>query len=62
MRVSSRMTREPITINPVEDCRRALFLMRKAGVTHLPVLDGARLVGIVTEGDIRRRAPDLAVT
>ncbi|MBX3157692.1 MAG: CBS domain-containing protein [Deltaproteobacteria bacterium] len=47
------MTRQPWTIHPdatVADARRA---MREHGVRHLPVLVAGRLVGLVSERDLR---------
>jgi CBS-domain-containing membrane protein len=34
--------------------------MARAGIAALPVLEGARLLGLVTESDLARRAPALA--
>jgi CBS domain-containing protein len=53
------MTREVITIAPSESCQKALLMMHSAGVNHLPVVERDRLVGILTERDIHRRAPEL---
>jgi CBS domain-containing protein len=52
------MTREVITIAPTESCQKALLMMHSAGINHLPVIDRDRLVGILTERDIQRRAPE----
>ncbi len=52
------MTREVITIAPSESCQKALLMMHSAGVNHLPVIERDRLVGILTERDIHRRAPE----
>lgn len=60
-RVEDRMTREVITIKPSDSCERALVVMRKSFVKHLPVLEGKRLVGILTEHDIQRRLPRIRV-
>jgi CBS domain-containing protein len=53
------MTREVITITPSESCQKALLMMQSAGINHLPVVERERLVGILTERDIHRRAPEL---
>jgi len=55
--VRDQMERELLTVSPTESCERALALMEAAGVDSLPVTEGARLVGMVSELDIRRRAP-----
>jgi len=39
----------------------AAILLRSTGIRHLPVVDGERLVGIVTDRDIQRCAPSLLV-
>lgn len=52
------MTRQVLTITPSESCQKALLMMHSAGVNHLPVVERDRLVGILTERDIHRRAPE----
>jgi CBS domain-containing protein len=58
VKVGDRMTRGVITITPSESCQKALLMMHAAGINHLPVVDEDRLVGILTERDILRRAPE----
>lgn len=58
VKVEERMTKRVITITPSESCQRALLMMHSAGINHLPVLDNNQLVGILTERDILRRAPE----
>lgn len=65
MRVSEFMTRKVWTAAPDDGIRETYFRMREKGIRHLPVLDGARLVGIVSDRDLRRpdwvdEAPDLS--
>lgn len=43
------MTREPVTVEPDRPFGYALQLMQTRGVRRLPVVDGKRAVGIVTE-------------
>jgi CBS domain-containing protein len=54
--VSNWMTRAPILVS--EDCsiRRALSRMQGEGIRHLLVVDGDRLIGIVSNRDVRRLA------
>ncbi|MCB1802199.1 MAG: CBS domain-containing protein [Gammaproteobacteria bacterium] len=59
------MTRKLLTAAPEDGVRETFFRMREAGVRHLPVLDGAQLVGILSDRDLRRpdwvdEAPDLS--
>ena len=42
------------TVTPQEDAARVLELMSESDVNQVPVMDGRRLVGIVTRGDILR--------
>jgi IMP dehydrogenase len=49
----SRMILDPITVNPSQTLGEALAIMRKHAVSGLPVLEGERLVGILTNRDIR---------
>jgi CBS domain-containing protein len=51
-----RWMRQPvITVDAGAPAREAVTLMRERGIRHLPVLDaGERLVGIVTDRDLRQ--------
>src|SRR5574337_242946 len=62
MLVRDRMKRDPVTIKKDDSFRYALKLIRKEGIRHLPVLDGKRLVGILTDRDLRQAAPSPATT
>jgi CBS domain-containing protein len=55
--VSTVMARNLVTVSIDDSCRWALMVMRAARVSRLPVLDGERMVGILTRGDIHRRMP-----
>lgn len=46
------MTSEPVTIEVEADVREAGALMLGIGVRHLPVMDGERLVGMVSVRDV----------
>jgi CBS domain-containing protein len=46
------MTPRPLTVSPDETPIAALMLMRKTGILHLPVVDGERIVGIVSVRDL----------
>ena len=49
----SRMIVDPVTVSPGQTLSEALTVMRAQGVSGLPVLEGDRLVGILTNRDIR---------
>jgi acetoin utilization protein AcuB len=51
------MTENPITIEPEEPLMRALEIIRLRGVRRVPVAIGGMLVGLITEGDIKRAEP-----
>lgn len=53
MRVERRMARELITIPKDSSIKEAMMTMKKHGIRHLPVIENNRLVGMVTESDIR---------
>ncbi|RMG64464.1 MAG: CBS domain-containing protein [Chloroflexi bacterium] len=54
MRVELIMTENVVTVTPQTPLRDAAKLMIKHKVSGLPVMDGAELVGIITESDIFR--------
>ena len=55
-RISDVMTRDAQTIGPHESIRRAAQLMDELNVGALPVCEGQRLVGMITDRDITVRA------
>jgi acetoin utilization protein AcuB len=52
--VDQIMTKTVITVGPQHDARKAARIMLEHKIGGLPVLDGRRLVGIVTETDLVR--------
>jgi acetoin utilization protein AcuB len=54
MLVRDKMTRDVITITPDQSLRMAKERLRKHGVRRLPVVRDGKLVGIVTDRDVRR--------
>lgn len=53
MLVSKLMTPSPLTVTPSDSLADAFGIMLRADIHELPVLDGDRLVGIVTRRDIQ---------
>src|SRR5512138_941137 len=49
----SAVVADPITIEPEAPIRRALELMRENGISGIPVVQKGRLVGILTNRDLR---------
>jgi IMP dehydrogenase/acetoin utilization protein AcuB len=52
MTLEKAMTRHPHSIRAGETLRTAERLLDKLSVHHLPVRDGGRLVGVITDSDI----------
>jgi CBS domain-containing protein len=52
MRIADVMTRDRPTVEPGSSVRDAAKEMRRRGVRALPVCEGTRLVGIVTDWDL----------
>jgi CBS domain-containing protein len=59
--VGDVMQRDPVTISPGADLETLLRVMREHELQGLPVVDGDRLVGIVTENDLVLRSDDSSV-
>src|SRR4051812_10084230 len=56
MLVCDAMTRDVEIINPRQSIREAAHLMARLDIGALPVADGDRLVGMITDRDIAVRA------
>ncbi len=54
MKVGEWMKRELVTIDRKTTIQGAISLMKKHSIRHLPVIEEGRLVGLVTEGDMRQ--------
>ncbi len=61
MRVEKCMQRRPVTVSPQDTLRGAWQIIRERRVRHLPVMERGRLVGIVTDRDLRQALPSRAV-
>ena len=54
------MTRSVVTLSPDQKLREAVELIRARRIRHLPVVDAeSRLVGIVTDRDVKQATPSL---
>ena len=58
MRIADVMTRDLPTVEPGSSIREAARQMRERGVRALPVCEGDRLVGIVTDWDLAKALAD----
>ena len=67
MKVSEVMTRSVVTVSPEQTAREAASFMLSNDAGSIPVTDGERLVGIITDRDIavrgvaNGRGPDTSV-
>lgn len=53
MLVGRRMTKDPKTVEPGDSLARAAEIMRTYRIHHLPVVEAGRLVGILSDTDLR---------
>ena len=53
------MTEHLVTLSPQASVAEALTLCRKRRIRHIPILDKGRLVGIVSDRDLRDASPTL---
>lgn len=51
-KVSSVMTPNPVVIEATESCEKCVKVMKQAGIRHLPVVDGDKLVGLLSLRDL----------
>jgi acetoin utilization protein AcuB len=56
MKVRDVMGRPPVMVEPDASVRAAVELMRSHRVRHLPVTEQGRLIGILTDRDVRHAA------
>ncbi len=52
-RYSSGMIVDPITLNPTQTIRKALEIKQKYNISGIPITEGEKLVGIITNRDLR---------
>ena len=62
MQVSEWMTPAPVTVSPSVPIPRVQELMIHRRIRHLPVVEDGRLIGIITDRDVRTVQPSPATT
>jgi acetoin utilization protein AcuB len=62
MDVKAWMTKDPVTAAPGMSIKAAWRLLQERRIRHLPVVDAGKLVGIVTDRDLRRVLPSPATS
>ena len=61
MIVARRMKRNPVFVDEGDSMKKAMDLLKEHEIRHLPVLkDGEKLVGILSERDIKQASPSPA--
>ena len=60
MLVREVMHGDPITVGPQTSLEDAYAIMRERNIRHLPVVEGKRVVGVVTDRDLRLATSRLA--
>jgi len=61
MLVVERMTPNPVVVAADAPVGQALAIIEERKVRHLPVMEGENLVGVVSERELLRAAPDATV-
>jgi acetoin utilization protein AcuB len=59
MRIGYYMTQSPITVSEQTSMKEAVLTLQRHRIRHLPVTNGTKLVGIVTDRDLKRASPSL---
>jgi acetoin utilization protein AcuB len=57
LRIRDAMTREVVTLGPEGSATQAMGLCRANNIRHLPIVEGGRLVGLVSDRDLRDVSP-----
>ena len=59
MLVEDVMSRSVVTLTPTQTLRDAINLLQSHRIRHLPVVDESKVVGIVTDRDVKRATPSV---
>jgi acetoin utilization protein AcuB len=59
VKVSDWMTPDPVTLTEDDQVKTAVRHLLSSGIRHVPILRGDKLVGIVTDRDLRRALPSI---
>jgi len=60
--VGAQMTKNPATIGPDATLAQVREVMKRGGFRMMPVVEGDKLVGVITDRDVRRRADEIEET
>ena len=56
-RVRECMTVDPVTVGPRDSLQKVVELLRRRDIRSVPVVEDGKLIGIVTDRDVRQVAP-----
>ena len=59
MLVEEIMSRSVVTLTTEQTLREAIELLQSKRIRHLPVVDDSKVVGIVTDRDVKRATPSV---
>jgi CBS domain-containing protein len=62
MKVGERMTRNPSRVRLSDTLAAARIIMQTEGFKHLPVVETKRVLGVITDRDVRQHAEHLDQT
>jgi len=62
MKVAERMTRNPSHVRLADTLTAARTIMQAEGFKHLPVVETKRVLGVITDRDVRQHAAHLDET
>lgn len=62
MLIGEYMSLNPITVEQECSLEKAASMMKKYGIRRFPVVEGGKLIGVVTDRDIRSAAPSQVAT
>jgi acetoin utilization protein AcuB len=57
LRVRDCMSVDPATVGPKDSLQKVIGLLRRRDIRSVPVIENGRLIGIVTDRDVRQVAP-----
>ena len=57
VRVRDCMSVDPATVGPKDSLQKVMSLLRRRDIRSVPVVENGRLIGIVTDRDVRQVAP-----
>jgi acetoin utilization protein AcuB len=57
LKVRDVMTADPMTLSPEENLMEAIQMMRLRRIRRIPIVSGGQLLGLLTEGDLKRAEP-----